>query len=88
MKKKQKPQVIALFIARVCLWIVAFVSTVYWMRYSAKLHSMGIYAPEEYSPLMRPVLYTCLIIAFVAVCISFALHALSVRIKKKDEEGK
>ena len=74
-----------LFGVRICLWLVALASTVYWISYSMKLHANGIYAPEEYSPLMRPVLYTCLGIAIAAICISFALHALSVRMKKKAE---
>ena len=85
MKKRPRKEIIILFVIRVCLWIVALAATIYWMYYSVKLHRMGIFAPEEYSPLLRPVLYTGLGIAFVAICISFALHALSVRIKKQDE---
>lgn len=85
MKKDINPKVLVLFVIRVCLWIVALVSTIYWMNYSNQLYKQGIVAPEEYSPLMRPVLYTCLAISVTAVCISFALHAWSVRIKKRDE---
>ncbi len=82
MKKKEKTSVIILFIIRVCLWIVALVATIYWINYSIQLHRAGIFDPAEYSTAMRPVLYTCLIISILAVCISFALHALTVRIKK------
>ncbi len=82
MKKDLKTKVRIILYIRTCLWIIALVSTVYWMYYSAKLHANGIYEPAEYSPLMRPVLYTCLGIAIVAVCISFALHTVSKRIKR------
>ena len=83
MEKKANTPILVLFIIRVLLWIVALSSTIYWIYYSIKLHSDGIFAPEEYSPLMRPVLYTCLAIAITAVCISFALHALSKKIKRE-----
>ena len=79
MKKMGKPEM-KIFAIRVCLWIIALVSTVYWIYYSIKLHRLGIFDPGEYSTLLRPVLYTCLIIAVVAVCVSFALRAWS---KKK-----
>ena len=82
MEKNNKKQILVLFVIRVCLWIVALVSTIYWIWYSIKLHNEGIFAPEEYSPLMRPVLYTCLIIALAAVCISFILHAWTKKLKK------
>ena len=85
MKNKVKTQVTILFIIRVCLWIVAALSTLYWMYYSVKLHMDGIFAPEEYSPRLRPVLYTCLIISIAAICISFALHAKSKRIQKEEK---
>ena len=85
MKEKAEKQVLVLFIIRICLWIVALVSTVYWMYYSVKLHNEGIFEPSEYSPRLRPVLYTCLIISIAAVCISFALHALSKKIKEKND---
>nr|WP_026659534.1 HD domain-containing protein [Butyrivibrio sp. AC2005] len=52
------------------------------MAYLLKEYVNGIYAPEEYSPLMRPVLYTCVGIAIAAICISFVLHAISIKIKR------
>ena len=83
MREKMKKSVLALFITRVCLWIVALASTIYWIYYSIKLHREGIFVPEEYSPRLRPVLYTCLIISVAAVCISFVLRAISVKIKNQ-----
>ena len=80
--KRTKRTVLILFTVRVCLWLVALGSTAYWIYYSVRLHMDGIFAPEQYSPMLRPVLYTCLIIAIVAICISFALHAISNKIKK------
>ena len=84
MTEKNKTQIKILFFLRICLWITALVSTIYWITYSMKLHANGIYAPEEYSPLMRPVLYTCVGIAVAAICVSFVLHAISEKIKKRD----
>ena len=81
MREKPKKSVLVIFVIRVCLWIVAFVSTVYWMYYSYKLHSQGIYDPAEYATAMRPVLYTCLAIAVMAICVSFVLHAVTKRLK-------
>ena len=72
-----------LFAIRICLWIVIFVSTAYWIYYSVKMHRDGIYDVYEYATLLRPVLYPCLIISIIAICISFALHALTVRIRKR-----
>jgi hypothetical protein len=82
MIEKYKTQIKILFGIRICLWIVALASTVYWISYSIKLHANGIYAPEEYSPLMRPVLYTCVGIAIAVICLSFVLHAISIKIKR------
>ncbi|MBE5844392.1 MAG: hypothetical protein E7302_09455 [Butyrivibrio sp.] len=73
-----------LFVVRICLWIVALGSTIYWINYSRVLHSQGIYAPEEYSPLFRPVFYTCLIITIAAICLSFFLHSVGKKLKKKN----
>lgn len=86
MKKKVNSKVLTIFVIRVCLWIVALVSTIYWIWFSFNLYSQGIFTPEEYSPRMRPVLYTCLAIAIAVVCISFALRAWAVRIKKQEEK--
>ena len=70
-----------LFIIRVCLWITAFVSTAYWMYYSVKLHMDGIFDYHTYAALLRPVIYPCLIISVAAICLSFALYALSKKLK-------
>ncbi len=69
-----------LLAVRICLWIVAFATTVYWIYYSIKLHREGIFDPAEYSTALRPVLYTCLIISIAAVALSFVLY----RIDKKN----
>ncbi|MCR5558288.1 MAG: hypothetical protein K6F75_12120 [Butyrivibrio sp.] len=82
MENKQKRSLIILFVLRVILWITAIVSTIYWIWFSVKLKMDGILAPEEYSPRLRPVLYTCLIISLAAVAISFALYSVSKKIKK------
>ena len=66
-----------LFAARVCLWITALVSTVYWIYYSVKLHNAGIFDPAEFATRFRPVFYTCLVISILAVILSFILHAIS-----------
>ena len=78
--KKTRKEVMIIFAVRVCLWITALASTIYWIYYSVKLHREGIFDPSLYATLLRPVLYTCLVIAVAAVCISFALRAYS---KKK-----
>ncbi len=83
--KTAKTQIIVIFVIRVMLWITALVSTVYWIRFSFKLTMDGIFAPEEYAPILRPVLYRCVIIAVVAIAISFALYALSKHIKKQND---
>ena len=83
MDRKISIQLKILFAVRVCLWIVAFVSTAYWIWYSGKLTYDGVFDPYQYSTLLRPVLYRNLAIAIAAVCISFVLHALSVKLKAK-----
>ncbi len=83
-RKKAKIQIIIIFVIRVCLWILALVATVNWIIYSFKLNMDGIVDPEEYSPLLRPVLYRGVIIAVAAIGASFALYALAKHIKKKN----
>ena len=70
-----------IFIIRICLWITALVATIYWISYSVRLHMNGIFDPAEFAYYFRPVFYTCLIIAFAAVGLSFALYAYSKKIK-------
>jgi len=83
MEEKARIQVRILFFIRVILWIVALTATIWWMVYSVQLHKQGIFDPHEYATLLRPVLYSGFLIAVAAICLSFALHALTVRIKKK-----
>ena len=84
MKKKAVIMVRIIFALRIVLWAVALASTIYWIRYSFVLYQRGIVLPEEYSPLLRPVLYTCVLIAALAIAASFGLYAISSRIKKKN----
>ena len=86
MKKKAKASVIVLLVIRIILWTTALVSTVYWIYYSFDLYNQGYIIPEEYSPRLRPVLYTCVLIAVAAIAISFLLHAISKKIKDKAEK--
>lgn len=78
--KKMEIRHKGLLATRICLWIIAFATTAYWIYYSIKLHHEGVFDPAEYSTALRPVLYTCLIIAVAAVAISFVLY----RIDKKN----
>jgi hypothetical protein len=71
-----------LFIIRICLWIVALGSTICWIYYSIKLHLDGIFEYHTYAAMLRPVLYPCLIISVTAICISFALYAISRKLQK------
>ena len=86
MKKKAKASVIVLLVLRIILWTTALVSTVYWIYYSFDLYRQGYVIPEEYSPRLRPVLYTCVLIAVAAIALSFLLHAISKKIKDNAEK--
>ena len=86
MQMKSETRIRILFAIRVILWITALAATVVWMYYSVKLHIDGIYDVHEYATILRPVLYTCLAISFAAIAISFGLHMLTVRIRKKDKD--
>jgi hypothetical protein len=81
-----KTKIKVLFGARVCLWIVAAASTFWWMYYSVKLHIDGIYDVHEYAYYLRPVFYPCVVIAVVAIFISFRLYAMSKRLKQEEKE--
>lgn len=75
-----------IFGIRIILWITALIPTVYWIWYSIDLHNHGIFDPAEFGKYFRPVFYECLIIAVIAVCAAFALHAFSVKLKKQGRE--
>lgn len=75
-----------IFGCRIVLWIVALVVTAHWIRYSFKLYEMNIYDVHEYATYMRPVLYKGLVTAFLCICLSFILRAISDRIKKRIKE--
>ena len=80
--KEAKKQITILFFIRLFLWIVALGSTIYWIRYSIRLHELGIFDPHEYATALRPVLYICLIISVAAVGVCFVLYARSAKLKK------
>ena len=83
MIKKVMIKIRVMFAARILLWLIALVSTIYWISYSFELYKQEIFDPHEYATLLIPVLYICLAIAFVSICISFALHARTKKIKKE-----
>ena len=83
MDKKDRIRVNLLFAARVVLWITALASTVYWIWFSVKLTADGIRDPLEYGTALRPVLYTGVIIAVVAIAISYYLYAQGKKIKDR-----
>lgn len=82
-QERMQKLVKALFFIRICLWIAALLPTIYWIYYSFKLTSDGIFDPYEYANCLRPVLYPCLIISFAALVISFILRAISNHLKEK-----
>ena len=83
MIKDPKIQIKILFAVRVFLWIIALSLTIYWMWYSNELYKKEIFDPYQYAALMRPVLYPCIAFAVLAIAISFALYALSKKVKKE-----
>lgn len=78
-----KKKIKQMFIIRVCLWVVAAVSTIIWMWYSQELYRQEIFDPHEYATRLRPVLYICLAIAIASVIVCFILHAKSSRLKRQ-----
>ena len=82
-KDQAKKTIKIFFVIRIVLWVVAFGATAYWIYYSFHLYSIGIHLPEEYSPLLRPVLYKGLLIAVVSLVIAALLHIHTAKLKKK-----
>ncbi|MCR4597768.1 MAG: hypothetical protein K5678_01895 [Acetatifactor sp.] len=83
-EEKAAKLVKTLFGIRITLWVIAVISTLYWIHYQQELYNKEIFDAYEYSELLRPVLYTCLGISLAAVCISFVLRAISDQVKKKN----
>ena len=79
LKKKVK----TLFICRVTLWVIAAGACIYWIVYSFWLYIAGIHEVHEYATILRPILYTCLIISFVSIAVSFSLRRKSDGYKKE-----
>ena len=72
-----------LFICRVILWVIAAGACIYWIVYSFRLYIIGIHEVHEYATILRPILYTCLIISFVSIAVSFSLRRKSDGYKKQ-----
>ena len=82
-KEKAKKTIKILFIIRIVLWVIAFAATAYWIYYSFHLYSIGIFLSEEYSPLLRPVLYKGLLIAVVSLVVAGLLHIRTAKLKRE-----
>ena len=82
--EKAKKTIKTIFIIRICLWVVAAVSTGVWIWYSFKLTHDGIFDPYEYATLLRPVMYTGIVVAVVAVLLAFLLRRITVEIKRQN----
>lgn len=83
-QEKAKTAVRNIFIVRAVLWVVALAATLYWIFVSFDLYNQGIFDPYEYATILRPILYTCLIIAIVAIIICFILRAVAKEIKRQN----
>ena len=84
LKKKIK----TLFICRAVLWTIAAGASIYWIVYSFRLYIIGIHEVHEYATILRPILYTCLIISFVSIVVSFSLRRKSDGYKKEMDKEK
>ena len=80
MGKKEKV-VKGIFIIRIVLWIIALCATIYWIYWSFKLYTMGIYNEYEYAANLRPIFTKGILISVGAVIISFILRAVSDKMK-------
>lgn len=76
-----------LFIARACLWVVAFVATAYWIWYDFSLYHQGIVDVYEHAALLRPVFWGGVAVAVASICISFYLRSISDKIKKEKKHA-
>lgn len=81
MLKDEIKSVRIIFFCRMFLWLVATVSTLYWMYISCKLYAIGVHDVHEYASIFRPIFYKCLGIAFGAIVISLILRTISDKIK-------
>ena len=81
--KLEEQKIKKLFIARICLWIVAASANIYWIYWNFKLYSLEIFDVHAFAKIFRPKFYTALAIAFIAICVSFYLRSISDRIKRK-----
>lgn len=75
-----------IFIARVCLWIVALAATVYWAYWSFHLYAIGVHDVHEYAEIFRPKFAVSLLISVAAIGVSFILRSISDKLKGKTKE--
>ncbi|MCR5769270.1 MAG: hypothetical protein K6G45_12420 [Lachnospiraceae bacterium] len=83
-----KKKVRILFACRAVLWTIAAGVTVFWIVKSFQPYLDGEEDVHSYATFMRPILYTCLIIAAACIALSFYLRHISDGYKKqiKDHE--
>lgn len=80
---KEKEKIVKIIFAiRACLWAVALGATIYWIVWSFKIYAMGIHDVYEYAGILRPKFYGGIIVAVIAICISFWFRHLSDTVKK------
>lgn len=70
-----------LFYCRICLWVIALVSTIYWMYWSFHLYTLGYEDEHTYATMLRPIFTKALLLSLVAIGISFILRKKSDNIK-------
>ena len=83
MSSEQLSFIKKLFYCRICLWIIALVSTIYWIYWSFHLYTLGYEDEHVYAAMLRPIFTKALLISLVAVGISFVLRRISDNIKDK-----
>lgn len=79
--EKRERAVKGIFIIRIILWIIALCATIYWIYWSFKLYTMGIYNEYEYAAHLRPIFAKGIFVSVSAVIISFILRSVSDKIK-------
>lgn len=86
--KETDRRVFTLFCFRILMWITALCANIYWIYWHFHLYAMEIFDVHEYAALFRFRFYNALIVAFIAIIISFILRAISDSIKKTLEFDK
>lgn len=71
-----------IFIARICLWVIALSATIYWIYWSFHIYTFGVMDEHEYAAIFRPIFARGLGISIAAICVSFILRSISDKIKE------